>query len=100
MINGNVPKVHLIYLRPELAMPTDRNFDFQPAYKGESLIQGERVCKGGRGRLCTHARRAFFCDGERNWGLPDHKMHVDEGKIRGIPQLVRIFPMPMCVGDD
>ena len=39
---------------------TDRNFDFQPAYQEEPLIQGVRVCKGGRGRLCTHAPPGHF----------------------------------------
>ena len=37
---------------------------------------------------------------ERNWGLPERKMQVDEAKYGAIPSLWRIVPVPICVGDD
>ena len=41
-------------------VPTDRNFDFLQSTQEEPLVQLVRVCRGGHGRLCTHAPRPFL----------------------------------------
>ena len=47
----------------------------------------------------TH-RPAISCDGERNWGLPEHKMQADSAKYEAILDLRRIVPLPTCVEDE
>ena len=41
---------------------------------------------------------AISCDGERNWGLPEHKMQADAAKCEAIPDLRRNVPVPISVG--
>ena len=79
---------------------TDRNFDFQPTYKEEPLIQGVRVCKGGRGRLCTHAPRPFLAMVSEMGACLSTKCTSMKAKYGANLQLVRIVPVPIRVGDD
>ncbi len=78
-----IGKVRILHAAGRRCQVTDRNFDFQPAYKEEPLIQ-----------------EWVFCNGERNWACLSTKCTSMKAKYGPISQLGRIVPVPIRVGDD
>ena len=50
--------------------------------------------------MCAKTALAVSCEGERNWSLAEHKYRPMQQNCEAIPDLRRIAPIPICVGDE